>query len=164
MAIYIHCPHCHKPLTEVLQECTHCGGELPVGVLYALSLALGKSPMPPPMLSPAHLPAHLTQAVPPAPPPVTPPVLTTAAHSRLRPWLAAALSLFCGLGQLYNGQVIKGAVLMVLGAVAVLSSTWLLGKLLLPLIWSYALVDAYVVARRRLPPASPRLQHSPYRH
>jgi hypothetical protein len=53
---------------------------------------------------------------------------------------------------------------MVLGVVAVLSSSWLFGKLLLPLIWGYALVDAFVVARRRFPPASPRLQESPYQH
>jgi TM2 domain-containing membrane protein YozV len=69
----------------------------------------------------------------------------------------------CGLGQFYNGQVVKGLVLMVLGAVAVVTSAWLFGKLLLPLVWGYAVIDAFLVARHRLPPASPRLQQSPYR-
>jgi TM2 domain-containing membrane protein YozV len=72
-------------------------------------------------------------------------------HSPLRPWLAAALSLFCGLGQLYNGQVVKGIVLLVLGAAALLCLQLSLGKIMVPLLWMYAIVDAYMVARRTSP-------------
>jgi hypothetical protein len=176
MAIYIHCPHCHNRLADVQQDCPHCHQELPIGVLYALSAALGKTPMPPPM--PHGLrPAHLTQPTPPAPAPGPPPVPSPAAHSRWRPWLAAALSLCCGLGQLYNGQVIKGLVLMALGVVAVVSASFfcatawaqgaspcLFGKLLMPAVWLFAILDAFFVARRRRVPASPRLTAAPPRH
>jgi TM2 domain-containing membrane protein YozV len=72
-------------------------------------------------------------------------------HGPLRPWLAATLSLFCGLGQLYNGQVVKGIVLLVLGAAALLSLQLSLGKIMVPLLWMYAIVDAYMVARRTGP-------------
>jgi TM2 domain-containing membrane protein YozV len=66
----------------------------------------------------------------------------------LRPWLAAALSLICGLGQLYNGQVVKGLVLMLLGAAAILCFPWLAGKIAISLLWGFAIVDAFRVARR----------------
>jgi TM2 domain-containing membrane protein YozV len=73
---------------------------------------------------------------------------TPTETSRLRPWLAAALSLICGLGQLYNGQVVKGSILMILGAAAILSFPWLAGKIAIPLLWGFAIVDAFRVARR----------------
>jgi TM2 domain-containing membrane protein YozV len=54
----------------------------------------------------------------------------------------------CGLGQLYNGQIAKGLVLIALGVVAVVSWQLLLGKTLALIVWTYAVVDAYLVARR----------------
>jgi TM2 domain-containing membrane protein YozV len=162
MAIYIHCPHCHQRLADVQQDCPHCHQELPIGVLYALSAALGKTPMPPPM-PPGLRPTHLTRPPLPATPPV-PPARSPAAQSRWRPWLAATLSLCCGLGQLYNGQVVKGLILMALGAVAVVSAPFLIGKLLIPAVWLFAIGDAFFVAHRRRVPPSPRLAVSPHRH
>jgi TM2 domain-containing membrane protein YozV len=162
MAIHIHCPSCHKPLAEMRQDCSHCGVELPIGVRHALAVALGETPMPPPMLAPRRTPAHLTRPGP--SPPVAPPAGSPTPHSRLRPWLAAVLSLLCGLGQLYNGQIVKGLVLMALGAAAVVSLPLLLGKLLIPVVWLYAIVDAFLVARRRRVPVSPRLVATPYNH
>jgi TM2 domain-containing membrane protein YozV len=72
-------------------------------------------------------------------------------HSRLRPWLAATLSLICGLGQFYNGQVVKGIILMLLGTAALLSTPLPVGKIMVPLLWMYAIVDAYMVAQRTSP-------------
>src|SRR5207244_11356887 len=108
MAIHIHCPHCHKLLTEMHHHCTHCGLALPPGVLYALASALGVAPPPSPGLTVGAIPPHVSptpsfSALSTAEGRLTPP----AHHSALRPWLAAALSLICGLGQLYNGQIVK---------------------------------------------------------
>lgn len=150
MAIYIHCPHCHQRLQEMREDCAHCGTVLPPGVFYALAAALGASPPVPP-IPPGWVPRHITSATSvasPPPPDLPPPPVQ---HSPLRPWLAAALSLFCGLGQLYNGQVVKGIVLLVLGAAALLSLQLSLGKIMVPLLWMYAIVDAYMVARRTSP-------------
>ena len=72
-------------------------------------------------------------------------------NSALRPWLAAALSLLCGLGQLYNGQIVKGLILIALGTAAIMSWHLPIGKFLLPIIWLYAMIDAYIVARRSAP-------------
>jgi TM2 domain-containing membrane protein YozV len=147
MAIHVNCPHCHERLTEINTVCTHCEAALPPGVLYALSAALGESP--PPMQPMHHMPTHL--AAPAAPPPASPshpPVSPPARRGSLRPWLAAALSLVCGLGQLYNGQIVKGMILIILGTAAVASIQLPIGKMMLPLLLLYATIDAYVVARR----------------
>jgi TM2 domain-containing membrane protein YozV len=58
------------------------------------------------------------------------------------------LSLVCGLGQLYNGQVAKGVLLIILATAAVLSFRWPLGQVMIPALWLYAIIDAYIVARR----------------
>jgi TM2 domain-containing membrane protein YozV len=147
MAIYIHCPNCNERLEDMRPDCTHCGVDLPPGVLYALASALGKAPMSSPTTMAGHIPAHLTQSPTPSASSVieeTPP----AQSSTLRPWLAATLSLLCGLGQLYNGQIAKGMVLIVLGAAAIVSIQLPIGKIMAPLVWLYAIVDAYLVARR----------------
>jgi TM2 domain-containing membrane protein YozV len=76
------------------------------------------------------------------------PEQSPAQNSKWRPWCAAALSLLCGLGQLYNGQRTKGFVLLALGAVILVGWQFLLAKLLAPIVWIYAIVDAYRVAHR----------------
>src|SRR5262245_58522603 len=148
MAIHIHCPSCHERLEEIHQDCTHCGVELPIGVLYALSAALGKTPMPTPLAVHGRPPGHLTQAPPPAPRLAAVQEQSPVHNSKWRPWFAMALSLLCGLGQLYNGQYTKGLVLLVLGVLAVVGWQFLPVKILAPVIWIYAMVDAYLVARR----------------
>ena len=151
MAIHIHCPHCHKRLTEMHHHCTHCGMALPSGVLYALASALGVTPPPSPGLTVGAIPSHVSatpslSALSTAEERLTPPVY----HSALRPWLAATLSLICGLGQLYNGQIVKGVVLLICGIAAVAAWQFLLGKMFALILWLYAISDAYLVARRTI--------------
>ena len=160
MAIYIHCPNCHERLTEMHHHCTHCGMALPPGVLYALASALGFTPPLAPGPTGGAIPPHVS-------PTPSLSVLSTAEerhtspayHSALRPWLAATLSLICGLGQLYNGQIVKGVVLLICGIAAVAAWPFLLGKMLALILWLYAISDAYLVARRALP-MEHRRQHA----
>lgn len=71
------------------------------------------------------------------------------------PFVAAVASaLVPGLGQLYNRQLTKGLGLLVAGFLAGLSMTVFVGFLLYPLVWVYAVCDAYRVAERRTPPLS----------
>ena len=141
MAILVHCPHCHEHVADMTGACPHCGEPLPIAVVQALSAALGATPPQPPFMG-ADWASPLTQAPPPA---------YVAHHGPWRPWLAAALSLICGLGQFYNGQVVKGLILLggaaaIVAAIAVLHS--LLATAIAPLWWVYAMVDAYRVGRR----------------
>lgn len=157
MAIYIHCPNCNERLAAMQHHCTHCGSALPPGVLAALAAALGVATLPSPGFSAGAIPPHVA-------PVSSLSALYTAEdhhtsvahHSALRPWLAATLSLICGLGQCYNGQIMKGLVLLFCGLAAALAWHFLLGKALALCLWLYAMSDAYLVARRSLPLTSHR--------
>ena len=159
MAIYIHCPNCHQRLEAMRQDCAHCGVSLPPGVLYALSASLGLTPLPSPGAAAGQVPMHVSPTSSLAAPALLQERHTTPTHhSTLRPWLAALLSVICGLGQLYNGQILKGAVLLLCGIATVVTWHFVPVKVLAPCLWLYAIADAYLVARRVLPPASQRRQ------
>ena len=122
MAIYIHCPNCNERLEAMRQDCLHCGASLPPGVLYALSAALGLTPTPPSGPQAGQVPSPVSPPSSLSPRASMPERQTTPTHhSLLRPWLAAFLSLMCGLGQLYNGQLVKGMVLLICVIAAVLA-------------------------------------------
>jgi len=65
------------------------------------------------------------------------------------PILAAILSLiFAGIGQIYNGQVLKGVLFIVIKAINGALTAVLIGWVLLPIFGLWAIVDAYLVAKR----------------
>ncbi len=68
------------------------------------------------------------------------------------PRLAAFLSLlFPGLGQMYNGQKLKGALFSVINLINMSLIPLQIGIATTPLFWLYALYDAYKVADLMLP-------------
>jgi TM2 domain-containing membrane protein YozV len=63
--------------------------------------------------------------------------------------LAAVLSFFVsGLGQIYNGQIIKGLIVIVVQAINVLLMNVLIGFLTFAVVWVWAIFDAYRVAEK----------------
>lgn len=63
--------------------------------------------------------------------------------------LAAVLSfLIQGLGQIYNGQILKGIALLVLQVINVALMNVLIGAILYPIVFVYAVYDAYKGAER----------------
>ena len=65
------------------------------------------------------------------------------------PGFAAVLSFFIpGLGQIYNGQIMKGIIFIVLASIFATLTVVLIGYVLYPLFWIYNLYDAYNTARR----------------
>ena len=65
------------------------------------------------------------------------------------PGLAAVLSFFfMGLGQIYNGQIAKGILFIVLYTVSALLMLILIGFLTTPLMWIYGMWDAYKSAEK----------------
>lgn len=132
------------------EVCPNCDAALPPGVVMSLAAAHSESPPP----------AFVRNLTPDRDDLIPVTGIVDASHhgevqpfpsesSGLRPWLAAGLSLFCGLGQLYNGQILKGIVLMILGAVAILSWPSLASKIAIPALWGFAIVDAFRQARPR---------------
>jgi len=68
---------------------------------------------------------------------------------RKNPGVAAVLSFFwAGLGQIYNGEILKGICFMVLYAFSVLLCFVLIGFIILPVVWGMGMWDAYNTAKR----------------
>lgn len=64
------------------------------------------------------------------------------------PILAAVLSLIiAGLGQIYNGQIGKGVIFIVLQLINGALTTVLIGWILLPIVGLWAIIDAYLTAK-----------------
>lgn len=65
------------------------------------------------------------------------------------PGLAAVLSFFwAGLGQIYNGEITKGIVLMIAYVVSCVLIALVVGFITTPILWIYGMVDAYQTAEK----------------
>lgn len=64
--------------------------------------------------------------------------------------IAAVLSFFIsGLGQIYNGQIIKGLIIIVVQAINLALTAILIGWVPFAIVWVWAIFDAYFVAGRK---------------
>ncbi|KXB06746.1 hypothetical protein AKJ51_03000 [candidate division MSBL1 archaeon SCGC-AAA382A20] len=61
---------------------------------------------------------------------------------------AVASALFTGLGQIYNGQISKGIMFIVIGAVFAGLMLVIIGFVLYPIFWIYNVYDAYKTAKK----------------
>ncbi|MCL7413959.1 MAG: hypothetical protein M8353_10160, partial [ANME-2 cluster archaeon] len=65
------------------------------------------------------------------------------------PGIAAIASFFIpGLGQIYNGEIGKGILFIIVGGIFALLMAVLIGFILYPLFWIYNIYDAYKTAER----------------
>jgi TM2 domain-containing membrane protein YozV len=65
------------------------------------------------------------------------------------PGVAAVLSFFfTGLGQIYNGRLLKGLAFMAIGAVNIALMFIVIGLITGPIFWIYNIYDAYSDAER----------------
>ncbi len=65
------------------------------------------------------------------------------------PVRAAILSLIvAGLGQIYNGQIGKGVIFIVIQLINGALTAVLIGWILLPIVGLWAMIDAYMTAKR----------------
>jgi TM2 domain-containing membrane protein YozV len=65
------------------------------------------------------------------------------------PGLAAVLSFFfSGLGQIYNGQILKGLIFLVAYSFSWLMMWIVIGFITTPILWIWGMVDAYHVAQK----------------
>ena len=63
--------------------------------------------------------------------------------------LAAVLSFFIsGLGQIYNGQILKGLIIIVVQIINGALTTILIGWIPLAIVWVWAIIDAYREAEK----------------
>lgn len=65
------------------------------------------------------------------------------------PGIAAVLCFFwTGLGQIYNGQILKGILLIILQGINSLLMFVLIGFITYPIVWIWGMYDAYKTAER----------------
>ncbi len=65
------------------------------------------------------------------------------------PGIAAVLSFFwCGLGQIYNGQIAKGIVMLAAYTISAALIWVFIGLITTPILWIWGMVDAYKTATR----------------
>lgn len=65
------------------------------------------------------------------------------------PGIAAVLSFFwAGVGQIYNGQILKGLILIGVQVLNSLLMFLLIGFITYPLVWIWGIYDAYRTAER----------------
>ena len=92
---------------------------------------------------------HSESTTPPAIPPAAPPPPAIVVMRGKSAGLATILSFFwCGLGQLYNGDILKGLIFMALYALSWVSLAIVIGFLTTPLLWVIGMVDAHRTAER----------------
>ncbi|MDV2685858.1 hypothetical protein RYX56_15940 [Alkalihalophilus lindianensis] len=76
--------------------------------------------------------------------------------------LAAVLSaLWCGLGQIYNGQIGKGLLFMFIQFINALLCFVIIGFITYPIMWIWGMVDAYKQAEELNQQQTTITQHQP---
>ena len=64
--------------------------------------------------------------------------------------IAVILSFFIpGLGQIYNGEIGKGILFIIIAFMLALTTAVLIGFILYPIFWIYNMYDAYNTAERK---------------
>jgi len=115
------CPYCGKPTTSYRRTkfCQNCGAE--IDLVAEICPKCGVRIAPPPAV-------HV---------------------EKKSEGIAAVCSfLFTGLGQIYNGQIGKGILFLIIGVILAFSILILIGLILYPIFWVYNIYDAYKTAQR----------------
>lgn len=69
-----------------------------------------------------------------------------------RPVAAAILSsLFMGFGQVYNGAIAKAVIFMIIYAVSIAMTFFMIGLFTTPILWVWGITDAYRSAKKIKP-------------
>lgn len=127
------CSGCGRAMSATDQFCSGCGRRTSPGAPTSLAPTAGTAVAP------------VQQAM---PHPMQPQqqVIVVAPKS---PGVAAVLSFFwAGLGQIYNGEIGKGILFMVLYLVSAFLMMAIIGFITTPILWIFGMVDAYKTAEK----------------
>lgn len=127
------CSGCGHAISATDQFCFGCGRKTGAGAPTSLAPTAGTAVAP-------------AQQVMPHPMPVQQQVIVVSPKS---PGVAAVLSFFwAGLGQIYNGEIGKGIIFMVLYLVSAFLMMAIIGFITTPILWIFGMVDAYKTAEK----------------
>ncbi len=120
------CQNCGTQVDDTAETCSSCGRSLRQAA------------------SPPNLQKMSQQAPQPAPQPAL-----IVVRSEKSAGLAAVLSFFwCGLGQIYNGQIGKGVIMGILYLISLVMVIIVIGIITTPILWIWGMIDAYKTAER----------------
>src|SRR6266852_7684659 len=120
------CSGCGRQMDAGEQFCPGCGLKNPAPQSTSMVASAGTG------VAPAQIPAQQ--------------IIVVAEKS---PGLAAVLSFFwAGLGQIYNGEISKGIILLVCYAVSCVLMAVVIGFVTTPILWIYGMIDAYKTAEK----------------
>lgn len=127
------CESCGKTTPSDAKFCYSCGKGIPVA-----SERSGGLPVPPPSpRAPVNQPLPHVVVSPPAPP-----------VYYKNPGVATILSFFwMGAGQIYNGQIGKGILFIILYAISAMLMFLLIGFITTPILWIIGMIDANSAAK-----------------
>lgn len=131
------CSHCGKSLADEDRFCSACGRRAGIA---------SDPPVPATQAPPVHS-SNVRQRQESAAAWASPQPNLIVVRSGKSAGLAAVLSfLWCGLGQIYNGQILKGVLLVVCYFVSWALMFVLIGFVTTPILWIVGMVDAYRTA------------------
>lgn len=145
------CGGCGKALDENSQFCASCGKPTNSVAQQSSSAMVGTVPITPSGMYCPHCGSVISKEAEICPKcgvrvKQAPPAYT---EQKKNPGIAAVLSVvFVGLGQIYNGQIGKGILFIILGIVFLALIIVLVGFILAPVFWIYNIYDAYSTAKK----------------
>jgi TM2 domain-containing membrane protein YozV len=120
--------------------CSACGRQMDAGQQFCAGCGTSN-----PAIQPTSMAATAGTAVAPAQIPAQQIIIV----SEKSPGLAAVLSFFwAGLGQIYNGEIGKGILMMVAYVISCVMMGIVIGFITTPILWIYGMVDAYKTAEK----------------
>lgn len=127
------CSGCGRAMSATDQFCPGCGRKTGPGATASLAPTAGTA------VAPAQAMPH----------PMPVPQQIIVVRSQKSPGVAAVLSFFwAGLGQIYNGEIGKGILFMVLYLVSAFLMFAVIGFITTPILWIFGMVDAYKTAEK----------------
>ncbi len=127
------CPNCGKEIPEGSKFCSYCGFKLFNGKIEDENI-LSESEKRKKIYDEQLLKAKAAQK---------------AQINLKNPSLAVILSFFfMGLGQIYNGQIGKGILFIILYAISIALCWVIIGFITTPILWIIGMIDAYNTAKK----------------
>lgn len=143
------CSSCGTQADSLAQQCNNCGTALGAPAAATTATATSSMAGAPAASGPAAGAAGAGMFVATAYPLAVQPPRMIVVRSGKSAGLAAVLSfLWCGLGQIYNGEIAKGVLFMILYVISFLLIFVVIGVFTTLALWIWGMVDAYRTAER----------------
>ncbi|MGB9762416.1 MAG: zinc-ribbon domain-containing protein [Minisyncoccia bacterium] len=131
----MYCPNCGKEVSNNVNFCPYCGSRLITGQGQGQETSTLNEEEIKKRIYQQELAKTVAQQK----------IITGLKNSGLAALLSA---LWVGVGQIYNGQIGKGVIFMILSGISILLISVIIGWLTTPILWLIGIIDAYNSAKK----------------